>query len=124
MGWYEVTYEDGYLITIPVRYGVNILDINASKRDKDVWLEGKTGAQQTVYAYHTEFLECSVNPDDSKAFFAYEWKNPRMGKAIKHIVLKGSESFKNYTNKPIAENAIILLAINYTKKRPIPNAEF
>ena len=26
VGWYDVEYEDGYVITVPVRYGVNILD--------------------------------------------------------------------------------------------------
>lgn len=121
LGWYEVTYEDGFKTTIPIRYGINILDINACNRDKDGWIEGKTGAQQSVYAYQTEFMEGSQNPNESKSFFAYEWKNPRMGKNIKHITLKGSNSFKNYANKPIPENAIILLAINYTKKRPIPD---
>jgi len=47
-----------------------------------------------------------------------------MGKMIKHITLKGSNLYKNYANKSIAENAIILLAINYTKKRPIPDVTF
>ncbi len=28
LGWYEVVYEDGYLITIPIRYGLNILEWN------------------------------------------------------------------------------------------------
>ena len=65
-----------------------------------------------------------VSYNDSKAFYAYEWKNPRMGKTIKYITLKGSNSFKNYANKPIPENAIILLAINYTKKRSIPDVKF
>jgi hypothetical protein len=123
LGWYEVVYEDGYIITIPVRYGVNILDVQARKRDKDGWVEGKTGAPQTVYAYQTEFIECSNNSNNSKAFFAYEWVNPRMGKMIKHITLKGSKSFRNTSNKVIPENAILLLAMNYTKNRPIPNVQ-
>ncbi len=26
LGWYEIVYEDGLVVTVPVRYGVNILD--------------------------------------------------------------------------------------------------
>ena len=72
----------------------------------------------------TEFLECSQNPNNSRAFFAYEWKKPRFGKTIKHITINGSKSFRNSSNKQIPENAILLLAINYTKKRPIPEVGF
>jgi hypothetical protein len=124
LGWYEVVYKDGFRTTIPIRYGVNILDIEAGKRASDTWPEGKTGAPQNFYAYQTEFLECSQIPNDSKAFFAYEWKNPRFGKIIKQISLYGIKSFRNTSDKQIPDNSLILLAINYTKKRAIPDVKY
>jgi hypothetical protein len=124
LGWYEVMYEDGLKLIIPIRYGVNMLDIEVCRRDKDMWPEGKTGAPQNSYAYLTEFLECSENPNESKAFFVYEWKNPRLGKSIKNITLNGINAFKNYSDKDVPGNRLILLALNYTKKRPIPNVTF
>ncbi|HXK60304.1 MAG TPA: beta-N-acetylhexosaminidase [Acidobacteriota bacterium] len=30
LGWYEVEYEDGFVITVPVRYGVNIASFDAA----------------------------------------------------------------------------------------------
>jgi hypothetical protein len=124
LGWYEVVYKDGFKTTIPIRYGVNILDIEAFKRTDDAWPEGKTGAPQNVYAYQAGYLECSQNPNESKVFFAYEWKNPRFGKIIKQISLHGIKSFRNTSDKPIPDNAIVLLAINYSKKRPVPDVKF
>ena len=32
LGWYEIVYDDGFIITIPIRYGVNILDWNVHSR--------------------------------------------------------------------------------------------
>jgi len=52
-------------------------------------------------------------------FFAFEWKNSRFGRVIKEINLKGTRHYLNYKNKPIDENAIILLAISQVKKREV-----
>ena len=123
LGWYEVVYEDGFRTTIPIRYGVNILDIEAALRNKDNWPQGKTGAPQNFYAYQAEYLDCSKNQDGSRAFFIFEWKNPRYGKIIKHISLYGINSFENTSGNVIPENALILRAIHYTKKRPVPEVK-
>ena len=32
LGWYEIVYEDGFVTTIPIRYGVNIQEWNWDKR--------------------------------------------------------------------------------------------
>ncbi|MBN2411668.1 family 20 glycosylhydrolase [candidate division KSB1 bacterium] len=121
LGWYEVNYEDGFVETIPIRYGVNILDINVIKRDKDMWEEGRTGAPQNVYCYLADPVECSKNIQDSKMFYSYEWKNPRFGKIITSINLKATKGYVNSDGKVIPDNAVILLALNKVEKRPVPD---
>jgi len=121
LGWYEVVYEDGFKLTIPIRYGVNILDVGAGMRNDDQWPQGKTGAPQNIYAYQTSYMECSDIADSSKAFFTYEWLNPRFGKKITSVSLHGIASYHNASGKLMRENAIMLLAISYTKKRPVPD---
>ncbi len=121
LGWYEVLYEDGFVETIPIRYGVNILDMNSGKRSLDPWAEGKTGEPQNVYCYLAGSVECSRNAADSKIFYAFEWENPRFGKAIKTVNLKGSRGFRNVFRKSIPENAIVLLALSKVGRRPIPS---
>jgi len=120
LGWYEVNYEDGFVETIPIRYGVNILDIKVGERDKDQWEEGKTGAPQYIYSYLADPVECSQNSQASKTFYSYEWKNPRFGKVIKSINLVGTKEFLNSNGKVIPDNAIILLALKKVEKRPVP----
>ena len=35
LGWYEIVYEDGFVETIPIRYGINILDWKWRQRIND-----------------------------------------------------------------------------------------
>ena len=121
LGWYEVVYEDGFVETVPIRYGVNILDINMHARDEDLWPEGKTGSPQNIYAYLADPVECSEDKG-SKTFFAYEWRNPRFGKVIESVSLKASHSYKNWREKVIPPNAVFLLGLSYVQKRPVPDA--
>ena len=113
LGWYEVVYEDGLVETIPVRYGVNILEWNWSRR--------QTGR---AYCYGADAVECSSRPDHPVSFFALEWKNPRLGKVVREVRLKGStgfrggvQGFEDAYGPVIPNNAIILKAISYVKKR-------
>lgn len=121
LGWYEILYEDGYIETIPIRYGINILDVEMRRRDKDQWAEGKTGSPQNIYSYLADPIEYSGANSSTFTFFAYEWKNPRFGKVIKSVSLKASKSYKNYNKEEIPPNAIILLGLNYVEKRPAPD---
>ena len=91
----------------------------SSWEKRSQWTSVLGGAPQNVYCYLGEPVECAQTVNDSKIFYSYEWKNPRFGKTIKHITLKGTDSFRNPYDKEIPENAIILLAINYTGKRTI-----
>jgi len=107
-------YEDNYVETIPIRYGVNILEWNILRPEKlDDWVEGKTGSPQNFYCYQADAIDCSVDMDRYPiTFFAFEWRNARFGKKIKSINLKGTKNFQNYRSKPIDENTITLIALS------------
>jgi hypothetical protein len=108
LGWYEVVYEDGFIETIPIRYGVNILDWRWHRR-----LSGnekaKTENSQNQYTYNASSLLCSKEDSDPITFFAFEWENTRFGKNIKEINLRSVNYSKNN------DNAIILLAVSIAK---------
>jgi hypothetical protein len=113
LGWYEVVYEDGYVTTIPIRYGVNICEWNWDKRDS---VDG--------YCYNADALAVGGEANNRVTFFAYEWINPRLGKVIREIRLKatsgfrgGSNDFNNSYGPVIASNAVILAALSMVKKR-------
>ncbi|MFZ0281209.1 MAG: hypothetical protein WAL29_06145, partial [Bacteroidales bacterium] len=108
LGWYEVKYEDGLIITIPVRYGVNILDWRWKQRIAS-FEKPKVKYSQNQYAYDAPSVICSGENAAPATFFAFEWENPRFGKAITEINLKSATFGKNN------ENAIILLAISITE---------
>ncbi len=112
LGWYEVVYEDGLVVTIPVRYGVNILEWD--------WLRGEQNGPLRSLAYQAELAEVGESGGEPISFFAFEWKNPRFGKVIKEIRLKGAAGFKDYQGEAASENAILLAAVSYVKPREAP----
>ena len=109
LGWYEVVYEDGFVETIPIRYGVNILDWQTSRRILN-GAKGKSKYAQNKYAYQANLIHCSKDSKNPIDFFAFEWKNKRFGKNIKEINLIAVNFKKNN------ENAIILLAVTTVGK--------
>lgn len=109
LGWYEVVYEDGFTLAIPIRYGVNIQELG--------W--GSRGLAHD-YCYGAD----AMPQPDGRTFFAFEWKNPRLGKVIREIRLKGTSGFRggsadfdNVYGPPIADNAITLKAVSIVTKR-------
>ena len=127
LGWYEIVYEDGYTINVPIQYGVNILEWNPygdSRLDK---LEGETGAPQNMYCYEADPIICSSDSKvDPVTFFALEWVNPRFGKIIKEVNLHGTVNYQatqtDYSKpvtKPMKSNAIMLAGITKVKKRVV-----
>jgi hypothetical protein len=113
LGWYEVVYEDGFVATIPIRYGVNILECNWDKRDS-----------ARSYCYSADVVAVGSDGNNHLTFFAFEWMNPRLGKVIQEIRLKGSSGFRggsddfdNSMGPVIASNAVILAALSIVKKR-------
>ena len=107
LGFYQFVYEDGLSETVPIRYGVNILEAG--------W--GKNHEPRNV-AWQAELVECGKNAGERVTFFAFEWINPRFGNSVKEIRLEGISGFKDYRDKAIASNAIVLLAVSVVRKRP------
>jgi hypothetical protein len=119
LGWYEVIYDDGYIVTVPIRYGVNILDWRWNQRISG-YEKPKSKYSQNQYAYEAPSLLCSKAGSTPVHFFAYEWENPRLGKVIKEINLKSAAFGRNN------ENAVILLGISIaenTRKAQSKGAE-
>lgn len=113
LGWYEVVYEDDFRLTIPIRYGVNILEWN--------W---GSGDMPSSYCYGAERAVCGAADSGPISFFIYEWKNPRLGKVIRGLRLQGSKGFRgpaqprqNAWDGVIAENAIVLKALSFVPAR-------
>ena len=111
LGWYEVRYEDGYTETIPLRYGVNIAEWD--------W-QSRTGRE---YCYGADPVVVSKQ-EKPITMFAYEWLNPRPGKVVSGIRLKGTQNFRgadaDYTDHygPVIDtNGIILLAVSIVDSR-------
>lgn len=102
-GWYEIVYEDGFIETIPIRFGLNISDYNWKNR---ILNKAPNMGSQNKYVYQAAAVECAKNSEESATFFLYEWKNKRLGKKVKELNLKTVN-----TNK----NAIILLALSVSE---------
>jgi hypothetical protein len=115
LGWYEVIYEDGFVETIPIRYGVNILDWKWKQRVISTEKASRGGSQK--YVYDATAVACSEENSDPVTFFSYEWENSRYGMKIMEINLKSV----NYTKNN--ENAIILLAVSFSDNTQIKAAE-
>ena len=116
LGWYEVVYEDGMVETIPLRYGLNIMDVAWRKRIMNNEKE-KEKYSQNKYAYQASAVECSKDSANPLTFFSFEWENKRLGKKIKEIKMKQVDAAKGN------ENAIMLLALSVSESKKISNAK-
>jgi hypothetical protein len=105
LGWYEVEYEDGFVVTVPVRYRVNILE----------W------SRAVGYCYRANAIELGTSAEKPVTFYAFEWTNPRLGKVVKEVRLKGTDGFRQGTRK-IPPNAILLAGVSIVRKRPVDAA--
>jgi hypothetical protein len=127
LGWYEIVYEDGFKISVPVQYGVNILEWNPLGEDRFDKKEGDTGSAQNVYSYQADPVICSPGTAGNRiTFFAFEWINPRFGKKIKEVNLNGTINYQatqtDYGKpefKPMKSNAILLAGISKVRKRAV-----
>lgn len=100
LGWYEIIYEDGFIETVPVRYGLNILDKGWRKRIEQK-SPPKAKASQNQYAYQARAVE-----NNEETFFSYEWVNTRPGMRVKEINLRQLNP----------ENPISLRSVSLTEK--------
>jgi glycosyl hydrolase family 20 len=114
LGWYEIVYEDGYTETIPIRYGVNILEWDWHSRP------------DRRYVYGADAVLIRDRVPKPIIMWAFEWESPRLGKVISEVRLKGTAGFRgadpDYTNHygpTIADNAVILAAISVVNSRGV-----
>lgn len=114
MGWYEIIYEDGFIESVPIRYGVNILDWGWKERTISGVKDDDANSQN--YVYEADAVTCSANNRYPVTFFSFEWKNVRPGKMIKAINLKTADNDSR-------ENSIILLAISTAETQVLNKAE-
>jgi hypothetical protein len=91
-----------------VRYGVNISN----------WQRPEKGGWAWCYSADAVNLAKGERP---AVFYAYEWINPRLGKTIREVRLKGTDGFKNWQGQPGAPNGIVLAAVSIVKKRSYPD---
>ena len=108
VGWYEIEYEDGLMVTVPLRYGINILDTGWYRRITALQ-EPVVKYSQNQYAFEAPAVLCSKDSVNPSVFFAYEWVNPRLGKVIKEVTLKAVN--RTETN----QNSIILIGLSVTE---------
>ena len=113
LGWYEVVYADGFVATVPIRYAVNILEWH--------WARESGGGN---LCWQADPVDCGADASAPVTFFAWEWLNPRFGKVIREIRLRGTEGFVNAHGEPIPSNAVVLRALSLVKKRPAPPSEY
>ncbi len=59
LGWYEVIYEDGFSVIVPMQYGVNILEWNAGGENNLEKREGRVSSSQISYCYQGDAVQCS-----------------------------------------------------------------
>lgn len=110
LGWYEVEYEDGFIATVPVRYGVNVLEWS--------WTGDGDGVS---LCYQADPVLCSGEDDDTAVFWAYEWRNPRFGQSVREVRLAGAAPAA--PDPPLhseAGNALVLLAVSVVPARTPP----
>ncbi|HMC59183.1 MAG TPA: beta-N-acetylhexosaminidase [Candidatus Solibacter sp.] len=112
LGFYEVVYEDGLVADVPIRYGVNILEWNW---DRVATANGLCYGADAVPAGNTA---------EPVTFWAFEWPNPRLGKVIREVRLKGTTGFRGAVpgfedefGPVIPSNAVVLKSISLVKKR-------
>ena len=109
LGWYEVTYADGFVENVPLRYGVNILEAGWGKSHDPSQL-----------SYEAELIDCNDSGKEPLTFFAYEWINPRRGIRVKEVRLKASTGFRNVDGRTAPENPLLLAAVSVVKKSTPP----
>jgi hypothetical protein len=127
LGWYQVTYEDGYIEIIPIQYGVNILEWNSGGEKSYDAHEGDTGSPQNAYCYAADAINCSADPKNNPiTFYAFEWRNKRFGKKIKEISISGSVNYKSLlpeyshaVTEPMQSNAIMLIGLSKVIKKSL-----
>lgn len=122
LGWYDVVFEDGFVAPVPIRYGVNIRE----------WQAGKN-SDEKAYCYGADPVAgAGDGAAPPKRFWSYEWVNPRPGKVIREVRLRGvgpaggarggempdkDDERNNARGKGLPANAIALVGLSLVEQR-------
>ncbi len=113
LGFYEVIYQDGFVLPVPIRYGVHLREWNWNKI-----------ASVNNHCYNADPVTVGTELGDTVTFWAYEWLNPRIGKVVKEVRLRGTtgfqggaEDFSNSAGPVIDSNVVILAALSIVQMR-------
>jgi hypothetical protein len=120
LGWYRVIYKDGYVHSVPLRYGIHLREWRPWGTDPSGQTEGFHFDGDVVtdsYCFEADRVNCSSARDRELLFFSHEWINPRWGKEIVEIHLEGSRQFQRYNGAIMDSNAIVLAALSCVPKR-------
>ena len=74
--------------------------------------------------YGADAVDCAT-PDrgEPARFYAFEWRNPRFGRVIQEVNLKGAVGFRKclewygVSKELVPSNAVVLLALSMVKRR-------
>ncbi len=115
LGWYEVIYEDGFIDTVPIRYGVNILESSWGKG------ENTTSSETASLRYCYEATPVDLG---QQTFFSYEWVNPRFEKKILTIRLRQTDNLTDLVRgRSYPQNPITLHSLSVVQKRSFPGPD-
>lgn len=113
LGFYEVIYQDGLVLSVPIRYGVHLREWNWDRI-----------ASVNNNCYSADAVTLETESGGTMTFWAYEWVNPRIGKVVKEIRLRGTsgfqggaEDFSNSAGPVIDSNIVILAALSIVRMR-------
>jgi hypothetical protein len=105
--------DDGFVATVPIRYGLNILEWNWDER-----------VSSNNYCYRSAAPVAVGTGQPLPLPFAFERINPRIGKVVREVRLKsthgfqrGSQDFNNELGPVINSNAVMQMALKIVKKR-------
>ncbi len=98
LGFYEILYVDGLTVSVPLRYGVNILERE--------W--GKGGDAPTALCYEADPTPA---PDGDGVLWTYEWANPRLGKVVQEIRLRAVQGVVGVNGQAALPNAVVWSAL-------------
>ncbi len=102
LGYYAIEYEDGFIVSVPLRYGVNIMERKQENTEEN---------------RYPCFLADPVPGDDKNkdiVCYSYEWRNERPGKKIFRIVLKSVTAECNAAEEKVTDNRVHWTGIAYT----------
>jgi hypothetical protein len=101
---------------------VNVLEWNVVDNRDSQYRLSAYGPDSNVrpICYGADAVDCSAKDGEQRVtFFAYEWVNPRFGKKIEQITLRGSQKFIGSRSERISSNGVMWIALSAVLPRAV-----